>query len=223
MSTVSYTPSFVLNVDVNKIYNDYATGRFSCAPPILPKLNLYDLRLSVSKILSNDRSNGRFSMYGDEKAVLVTSNHVDFTYLLTSKNEDSTVYRCLNCTRDIKGKAVGIPKAREMYTQKQKNIIRTYYIYHTKGKFCHYDCAWSYLVRSSTCGQEDFTAISHLRCLVRFLDPQHKLRLLPEADKLVVNGGTVSDKEFDDKTLFHRDNPLIITIPMKTVGQLIKR
>lgn len=220
-TTVTIQPALSILINYHKLIYDYQHGFFNRPIPFHVKLLTKMRSLSIKNTSCTDNNQARFNLPQSNLFLVVTSNHTDYTIMRENiKTVNTCTYRCLYCTRDIMQEKVGIPFICKTRSKRKGDIIYTYQVFYCHGNFCNYNCAWTYLINHNRCNPEYFTAMSNLICLVKLLHPTKKLHVLPHPSFLIINGGSMSNEEFDEEELHYLPHPAVILAPFKTTNLL---
>lgn len=204
--------TIVLRVNIPELYSRYQRGYHHRPLPHHAGLN--------PRVLDNSVVKKHLSLLPSNRMFVMTNHrYLEITAIST---EGTSGRRCLHCTRDIKGTPVGCPAKRTVLRRCHKNVITTYEVFHTEGTYCHYNCLWTKLMRSSREDADSAETCANLLWLCRILHPHQPLRLLPDPLYLQCHGGTMTDDEYDRECLHHATHSAVVITPLMRSSYLIK-
>lgn len=221
------TPTFLLKgLDPNKLLSDYHAGFFSRSPAAKSKIKIaqnmtilapkYGISNHAPVFCLKDRNNC--------SVVVATTNHTGFEVFTRTGGQLPTGGRCMRCTQDIPGVAMGYPVGYQEVTvltnadvNPQNARYRVLYTFWVDGRFCDFECTLAYIqsMLARPAIYRDTTIRDSERMLKLMFRLMHPTAgpLRPAQDPGLL--GALTDEEWKDPRHVYVRTDRILMIPAK--------
>ena len=209
-------------IDPIIILRRYLAGDFSKVTIPKDKIKLSSAFININSRIGTDQTAKiyRFNDKTNHGQIIATTNHEEYHYVketLDGKNPLKPKAWCRWSKREITGKAIGIPVVMET-NRRTKEIT-----FKTEDTYKDFGCALAGLKRLYSChhNYKDplyMDAEQLLHCMYHIMHPDKVGTRIVEANDwrlLDINGGPLSEKEYDSETYGYIEIPNIIVIPIK--------
>jgi len=149
------TPTFLLKgLDPNKLLSDYHAGFFTRPPTIKSKIKIAQNMTILAPKYGTSNHAPVFCMKDRNNCsiIVATANHSDFEVFTRTGGQLPVGGRCMRCTDDIEGIAMGYPVGYQEMTVLTNNDpspksarYRILYTFWVEGRFCDCECALGYI------------------------------------------------------------------------------
>lgn len=218
------TPTFLLKgLDPNKLLSDYQAGFFTRQPTIKSKIKIAQNMAILAPKYGISNHDPVFSLKDRNNCsvVIATTNHSNFEVFTRDGGQLQTGGRCMRCTGDIPGVAIGYPigyRETPVLTNTEGAArYRLLYTFWTEGRFCDFECALGY-VRSVLARPANYRDTT-IRDSERMLKLLYKLMyptagpLRPAQDPNLL--GALTKEEWKDPRHVYVRTDRILMIPAK--------
>ncbi len=221
-SVIKITETLMLRrIDPVDMLCRYMAGEFKNVLIPKDKVRLSSAFVNLNQKIGTDQTSKiyRFSDKNNSGQLLVTTNHNNYQH---KKDIDNGVnikrqIFCNWCRREIKNKSIGIVTAMEVNTTTNEAI------FYTENDFDKFGCAFATLKRFNSCHKmykdpKYMDAEQLLHCLYYRMYPTKVGTRIKEAHDwrlLDINGGPLSNDEYDSIHNEYVEIPNIIILPFK--------
>lgn len=221
------TPTFLLKgLDPNKLLSDYQAGFFTRPPTIKSKIKIAQNMVILAPKYGVTNHDPVFSLKDRNNCsvIIATTNHTNFEVFNRTGGQLPTGGRCMRCTEDIPGVAMGYPLGYQettVLTNDDNNAelakYRILYTFWVEGRFCNFECALGYVqnMLDRPASYRDTT----IRDSERMLKLLYKLMypnagpLRPAQDPILLGG--ISKEDWKDQRHVYIRTDRILMIPAK--------
>lgn len=222
------TPTFLLKgIDINKILAEYQAGVFTRPVKTKSKIKIAQNTVILAPKYGTSNTAPIFCLKDKHNCSVIyaTTGHQDFEVFTTTGGKLPEGGRCNHCGRDFPHTAVGYPVGYQELTiltgEGPDARYRVVYIFWVEGRFHSFECALGYicLMVARPADSRDTT----LRDSERLLKLLYKLtypdagvlRAAQDPRLLIVNGGSLTDEEWEDSRHIFVRTDRILMIPAK--------
>ena len=230
------SPGFLLKgIDISSIVEGYLQGKYKD----IRTTSLTKLRLLVNNVVleSNVGKDSESEVYefidwSNTRQRVVTINHGNYFEFKKNNEKQTSIINnkvCHYCRCEIKGQVLGRPLRMEEHKMDinkdnkgngrvdSKNKM---YIYHVEGQYHSFNCMYAnvskelslnYKIRNSSYSDSQ-TLVLHM---FNQMYPGKKLKPSPDWRLLDINGGPLSQEDFDTPSYNFLQTPNIVLVPLK--------
>lgn len=210
-------------IDPDVMFKKYRAGEFVSLKIPNNKINVSLAFTNTSNRIGKDH-NSRMFRFNDKTNVgqiVATTNHGAYQYgkdLNENKTPTNRILRCRWTGREIKDRVpIGIPISME------KNLQTGEIVFHVDDTYSNFGCALAGLKRFHFCHRiyRDplyMNAEQLLHCMYYAMYPDKKGTRIVEAKDprlLEINGGPLTDEEYDDENYEYVQMPNVAVLPLK--------
>lgn len=218
-SAIKVTETLMLRrIDPVVVLSKYLEGQYKSTTIPKTKVPLSSAFINLTQKIGTDSSSKvyRFNDKTNSGQIIVTTNHDNFQSVNESNTETKRKF-CRWSRREILDEGIGIPIAMEI--DKVTNKI----IFYEEDKFYNFSCAMAGLKRIYSCYHSykdplymDAEQLLHLKYYKMYPD-REGTRITEALDSrlLDINGGPLSDEEYDSDQCNYVPIPNVVIIPIK--------
>lgn len=208
-------------IDPVNLLNRYLAGDFSNVKIPNDKIDISSNFINLNQRIGNDQTSKiyRFNDKSNCGQTVVTTNHNQYNYVkntMENKNPIKSTTWCLWSKRKIEGTPIGIPIVMEI--DKQNKVT-----FQTEDTYANFGCALAGLKRLYSCHRNYkdplyMDAEQLLHCMYYRMYPDKLGTRIVEAKDwrlLDINGGPLTEEEYDSDQYGYIPIPNVVTIPIK--------
>lgn len=223
MNNSKTEPKFHLRIQPSKIIQNFLNGQYDNRN-ISENKQIETVNYDVVTKFGNSPYDERYILIGRNNipVIMVTTNQSQFTKNFTNIPENAIGYhspdknikkRCNNCNRKFTHDHVGIPI--EMNVYKDKINFSCIGIYHSFG------CAYKNIIGNSSIRSVNSINARYvnsetlLKYMFELIHPNKKLIAAKDPLLLNINGGPLTQAEYDDQDFLYRETPNLVFTTVK--------
>ena len=222
-SAIKMTETLMLRrIDPVDMLRRYLTGEFKKVEIPKDKVKLSSAFVNLNQRIGTDQTSRiyRFSDKINSGQLIVTTNHNNYQYhkdISEGGKVDKLKSYCFWCRREIKGKPIGIVVSMEI------NSATNEAVFYIEDDYDNFACAFAGLKRFNGCHHmyrdpKYMDAEQLLHCLYYRMYPDKIGTRIKEAldwRLLNINGGPLSNEEYDSDQIEYVEMPNVILPPSK--------